>query len=703
MHGDRDIVTIGDDDLWARCAHRDTTLDPDGGVQLAWNEIEQSSHRATPRHQTGLAFDRWDRGMRSVATAMPLTGGHVQAVSLAPGPPPDIGVAAGPWHFPLGLGIDVDQRLYVAEAGSGDVAIVDLPTDRLLRRASVRSAEHPRRRPVDVATHHRAAWVLTRRPAAIVRFDGPRGPFNGPDLRCPRHRGELVPWRITREHDGPLLVLWRAASGLGVIARVNGHVELTVDGATDIECAPGGILVVARRAGWPVWRFRRDQYGWGQLQPLAAGAYDGHCIASRADGTIVITTVDGVAMVSRRATGGGRPVRFAATGRLVTYRIDSGRYQTRWGRIFADACVPAGGGLVARFISSDDDEVEDPIPWSPPRGRDISLRHAALTPPLPSALALSGLAGLDEGQRFHRRTNGREQPWAQILADDHFDTWESHVRVEPGRYLWVVLDLSGTTASSPRIRELRLEHPGHRLLSYLPRAWSRDDRDVDFLQRFLASPEAIVHELDERAAAREVLLDPRATPQEVLPWLASFVGLTLDRRWSLDARRTLISEAFTLLRRRGTPWMLGRVIEIYLRHPVVLIEQWRLRGGVGGVTLGGRQHRWPAAPRQGDPSVPTLGAITVGGAITSGASGRVPTEDAFATNAHRFTVLVGVKLTTEQRDVVHHLVDIHRPAHTDFEICEVGDGMRVGTRLHVGLTAVPAPSARCAGPMVGSP
>ena len=61
-------------------------------------------------------------------------------------------------------------------------------------------------------------------------------------------------------------------------------------------------------------------------------------------------------------------------------------------------------------------------------------------------------------------------------------------------------------------------------------------------------------------------------------------------------------------------------------------------------------------------------------------------EDVFADNVYRFTVLVPVSLTAEQRDVVHHVVDVHRPAHTVFEICEIGVGMRVGTRLHVGLT-----------------
>jgi hypothetical protein len=34
------------------------------------------------------------------------------------------------------------------------------------------------------------------------------------------------------------------------------------------------------------------------------------------------------------------------------------------------------------------------------------------------------------------------------------------------------------------------------------------------------------------------------------------------------------------------------------------------------------------------------------------------------------------------------LLDVHRPAHTLFELCTVGSGMRVGYGLHVGLLSI---------------
>ena len=38
--------------------------------------------------------------------------------------------------------------------------------------------------------------------------------------------------------------------------------------------------------------------------------------------------------------------------------------------------------------------------------------------------------------------------------------------------------------------------------------------------------------------------------------------------------------------------------------------------------------------------------------------------------------------------MVEHILEIHRPAHTLFDICSVDAGMRLGTGLHIGLTSV---------------
>jgi hypothetical protein len=56
----------------------------------------------------------------------------------------------------------------------------------------------------------------------------------------------------------------------------------------------------------------------------------------------------------------------------------------------------------------------------------------------------------------------------------------------------------------------------------------------------------------------------------------------------------------------------------------------------------------------------------------------------------RFTVLVPGKLSTEQHAVLTDLLDAHRPAHTLGELCELGEGMRVG-QLRLDLTAYVGP------------
>jgi phage tail-like protein len=240
---------------------------------------------------------------------------------------------------------------------------------------------------------------------------------------------------------------------------------------------------------------------------------------------------------------------------------------------------------------------------------------------------------------------------------------------------------------------MRVERPGHQLLRILPRAWSRDPAAAEFLQRFLAPSEGLLHDLDLRSATRNILVDPRATPPEALAWLASFAGLVLDGRWSDRARRTLVAEAYDLFRRRGTRAALTRIVAIYLDYPPVIVEQWQLRG-LGGTVLG-LSPGGPVAPSVGGSAreTGTLGRFMVGGQVTG--------QDSFTRSAHRFCVLVPGNLTDEQRDVVRGIVGHHRPAHTMYELLELGPGMRVGDKLRVAVTSFIGPGSRLAPAVVG--
>jgi phage tail-like protein len=585
----------------------------------------------------------------------------------------------GALDAPRGLAVDRAQRLYVAEYGGAAVDVVDLWAQRLLRRVPVRSGRHPGQRPVDVATQRCAAVVLLQRPSALVVVEGRRGPRPGPPLRRPRSRGtagSLLPVRLAAL-DGLILVLWRGRDDEDVVATPDGEVVVRVTGATDLELTPDGVLVVAGRAGSGFARYRLSSGEWVELEPLAAPGYDGGAVAVAPDGRIAFTTASGL-----RWTAGSN-AQHVASGRVVSYRLDAQAYRTRWGRLFVDACIPPGTDVRAHVLTSDEDDVPDPLPWARAARGAVPVRFPDLTPPLPSEVRLREIA---PAERLFRRPDGSELPWpAADPADGTYATYETPVKAPPGRYLWVVLELSGTPRTTPRVRALRVEHPGHQLGERLPRSWTRREPDADFLQRFLAPAEGMLHELDERAALRAVLLDATATPREALAWLSSLLGLVLDRRWPEAARRAVVAQAFELFRIRGTQGALERLLRLYLDIPVAVVESWRLRG-LGGAVLGTEPGGGPAPLVQGAARFSgALGGFVVGGVGPEG--------DAYTATAHRFTVLITADLEAEQHAVVRSIIENHKPAHTLPQVCELGAGMRVGRLLHLGLTAVVGPGA----------
>lgn len=672
MNGNRGYSLLVQPDQWARCAHNGTALLAGGGVELTWadNDTAGTACRRPPE-PSGLAFDRDCYAYRAWPAA-----GRVQALAWGASAAPASGTAG--LRRPVGLAIDGQQRLYICEADAGLVHVIDLIGGRLLRKVPLGCG-----RPVDAAADCGRAIVLGRQPDGLYYLEGRHAPRPGPRLVPPYCYPPADPIRICA---GPF-VLWRQRDGQDAfLARPDGTIVAHVPAACDVEAMPDGTIVVARGPGQAFRRFSPDAEGWAELEPLAAPGFDGGAVSAAPNGRAAFTTAAGIGW-----TAGSSAVH-VTVGSVVSYRFDGGQYRTRWGRVFLDACQPAGTAVTVRFLTSDADEVPDPVPASPPDRGARTVPHPEATPPLPSQQQLDA-AG--EPMPVFRRPNGREQPWQQIPADDPYETYETAVQAPPGRYLWLALTLAGTVQVSPKVRAIRIERPGHPLLQALPKAWSRDDAQADFLQRFLGAPEGVLYELQLRAATRNILVDPQSTPQEALSWLASFAGLVLDYRWSDQAKRTLIAEAYPLFRRRGTKAALTRTVAIYLelnRSPVIF-EEWQFRG-LGGTILG-LSPEGPAAPAVGGDArqAGALGHFTVGGQRAS--------QDSYTRAAHRFCLLIPGDLSQEQREVVSSLVDQHRPAHTLYRVLELGPGMRCGDRLRLSLTSFVGPRTPWAPAVMG--
>jgi phage tail-like protein len=672
------FVVIDGAASWRRCDLGEAAIVVGDAVQLAWQDepsAEAPEAVADPRG-AGLAFDRQCRLFHSVPgegrvervlwgafdARQPNQGmettdiiGITEAPSsgdFAPATP------MPPRFTPRALACDDADHLFVLDGHRDSVFVFDLEQRRLLRRASV----PPQAR--DIAWHDGWLYGLSAGMAASLwRMSASRGL-----RRLPVNLGGLsAPGRLALDPAGRLFVLdhphaadaalfeagqpraWRAEPrriplAAGSLAFASDLAGLPPAAARDDGRALPPMLVVARRRGETFVRLDLSVEPVTQVEPLTARAYDGMGIEATPTGRIAYWTAKGVrhAVASR--------IRYRPKARIVSVRLDSGRYQTVWGRILLDACIPSGAGIGLEAVVSDE-ESED------------------------GALAL-----LTEGpgRPLFRRTDGSEQPW--FANAEGFATYEAPAPADRGRYLWVVLWLRGTAQATPKLRALRAERRGHDWLRRLPQLYSRNEPMRSFLQRYLAPAAGLIEDTGVLADTRHALLKPASVPAEVLPWLASWVGLALDERWSETARRTMLREAVTMFRLRGTVSGMRRMLEIVTGAPVVIIEKFRMRG-LGRVGADGDGWDAPAILGHG---------LRVGGPVgTETATGEAEAiEDSFAKWAHRFTVMLLTELSDEQAAAIRHLLDVHRPAHTLVDVCTVGAGMRVGLGLQLELTSI---------------
>jgi len=671
-------------DQWQRASFTDTAL-VDGLVQLAWEVPASDAEALDAQSAAGLAFDAHCRLYHSLPEQ-----GNIERIlwsaqdPLRPGQSPEplslfaagatpiagdfvsVASAATAVDLPRALAVDEDERLFIAETGARQVLVFDLWSQRLLRRVSMPGE------PVDLCCDGDWVYVLLANPAALFRMRA-----HGAPIRRELAASITQPSRLLLWEDGRLLVLERAGTaGARIVNAADGTVLVASDVAafaSDLESHRPGktaapILVIARRGGEDFIRGEVEGGSVAFIAPLTARAYDGRGIVRTPDQRIAYWTAKGLryAVAAR--------VRYATSGRVVSFYLDSGEYQMQWGRLCIDACIPRDAQVGVRCIASDELPPDGQLVTRTPPVNVTSLviEHDDLSPKLPAQWMIDAVR--DE-QLLYRRPQGPELPWLPRAIDDDFATYEAPVIAEPGRYLWVVFELRGNTLVTPRIRSVRAEFPGHDFLRRLPRTYSTEPDSASFLRRYLAMFAGQLQDMSQRAENRDILLNPAATASEALPWLAGFLGLALDERWSIESRRTVIAEAIDLWKWRGTIKGLSRFIEIVAGVRPIIIEKYRMRGG--GMV--------------GNPDAPSSNAILGGGFRVGGAVGvsaeAAPADDAFETHAHRFTMLLPGALDESELAMLDDLLELHRPAHTLYDMCSIGAGMRVGRGLHVGISS----------------
>lgn len=322
--------------------------------------------------------------------------------------------------------------------------------------------------------------------------------------------------------------------------------------------------------------------------------------------------------------------------------------------------------------------------------------------------------------------------WKDAAVADKFDdadAWDCLVRSEPGRYLWLELVLEGGGTAAPSIGAIVLEFPRVSLRRFLPGVFGFEPVSADFTDRFLALFDTPLRGIERQVDGMARLFDPASAPAsasnprqlDFLSWLGTWIGITLDRNWDVEARRRFLKGAGALFDRRGTVSGLRQQLLLLLNFagdapcavdsracgrcspalpncapppaapvyepPPLVLEHFRLRRWLrlGQATLGDEAILW------GERIVgrSRLGSNAQVG-VTRLDTTPDPARDPFLVHANRFSVFVPARCREDERTrkALENLVKTEAPADTRGYVQFVEPRFRIGIQSMLGFDAV---------------
>jgi len=264
--------------------------------------------------------------------------------------------------------------------------------------------------------------------------------------------------------------------------------------------------------------------------------------------------------------------------------------------------------------------------------------------------------------------------WSLPLTIGPNELPEALIQSPPGRYLWLRLDLVGNGQVTPLISAITIFAPRSSSLAYLPPVYHEDPVSADFLDRFLSYFDTVFAELEETVEGFTAYLDPDgAPPGDFLAWLAGWLDVEFFANWSDATRRDILRHAISLYKRRGTVGGLREMLRLHTgtSEPPVIVEHFRLRD-------------YAARRETGEPDLVNGQPYLAGTPLETTPAGSL---------AHRFTVVVPNRVARSDEEIaaLRRLIEIQKPAHTDYRLRVVRPGVRVGCQSTVGVDALIGP------------
>jgi phage tail-like protein len=273
------------------------------------------------------------------------------------------------------------------------------------------------------------------------------------------------------------------------------------------------------------------------------------------------------------------------------------------------------------------------------------------------------------------------------------DTTDGLIGGESKSYIWVGAEFSGEGLTTPTLSQLTLEYDHEGYLGYFPAIYRDDPIKRAFLERFLALYESFFDDTEQRIRRLSALFDVQGAPSEFLDWLAGWLALDLDERWSEQKKRTAIARAFELYGRRGTAAGLRDAlrffagVEAHIEEPILFSSWWALPADAESEQMEGAMlgFNTTLAPEEAQ------GAV-VGTTATYDESSLITMDEfgaaLFSNVAHRFIVRLQKVGSAKRQKEIEAIIEREKPAHTMAHVCMVEPGLTIGFQAQIGIDSV---------------
>lgn len=227
-----------------------------------------------------------------------------------------------------------------------------------------------------------------------------------------------------------------------------------------------------------------------------------------------------------------------------------------------------------------------------------------------------------------------------------------------GRYLWLRIKVSYTYLLDNDqgfcLQKARIYFPRMSFLDYLPPVYQEDPDSKEFLERFLSIFGTLHGDMEERIDNTALNFDADIAGGEYLKWLANWLAIAPDDRWSEASLRKLINRAMEIYKIRGTKRALEEMVEIYTGERPWIIEYFQYKDMLN-------KHEY-----------------------------RDIYLNLYGNDPYTFSVLVRSELVSEgyQKMAVKKIIEEEKPAYTEARLVFLKNSIELDSHTYLGLNSV---------------